>query len=83
MKVSGESYIDYLRFKASQGKPLPKSHGLWCKECKQSHPYNGTHKLLFDYEWRDKRLVILWKCPRTETVLGELKRAPTQHDVAD
>lgn len=71
-RIKGSAYTDYLRYKASQGKPLPKSHGLWCKECRLSHPYNGANKLLFGYEWVGERVIVLWKCPRTQTVLGEL-----------
>jgi hypothetical protein len=49
------------------------SAGLWCKKCHVRHPYNGRDKLGVDYECRNGNYTILWLCPITSDVLGELK----------
>jgi hypothetical protein len=69
---TGLPWSDYLNAKTSQRKrPLPKTHGLQCADCRRIHPYNGSDKLGLDYMHRDNQLIILWLCPYTNNVLGE------------
>jgi hypothetical protein len=77
--MNGESlplpdrWTDYLRWRISQReRPLPRSHGLYCKNCGYSHPYNGDKQLDIKYEKRSGGWYLMWLCPRTGTVLGEL-----------
>ena len=46
--------------------------GVWCKECHRRHPYNGKGRLGSAYERRNDRNVLLWICPVTSNVVGEL-----------
>jgi hypothetical protein len=46
--------------------------GVWCKECHVRHPYNGKGRLASAYEVRSGRNVLLWICPKTNNVVGEL-----------
>jgi hypothetical protein len=76
-RISGASYNDYLAWQLSQReRPLPKSHGIWCPHCKQSHPYNGPerNRLIFKSEKRGAHYATMWLCPRTNFVIGEITR---------
>jgi hypothetical protein len=67
---TGLPWADYLNSRVSQHKrALPPSAGLYCTACRGTHPYNGTHKLGLDYEYRNGHLVLLWLCPITDNLL--------------
>jgi len=46
--------------------------GAWCRRCHVRHPYNGKNKLRIEYEVRSGRNVLLWICPISNDVVGEL-----------
>lgn len=69
---TGLPWADYLNAKTSQRKrPLPKTHGLSCPNCRRVHPYNGPDRLTLDFNYRNGQLVLLWLCPNTDVILGE------------
>jgi hypothetical protein len=71
--VKGADWADYFNWQVSQrARPLPKTHGLWCKDCRQSHPYNGHNKMTVKFEQRGEHWVMMFLCPRTSMHLGEL-----------
>jgi hypothetical protein len=46
--------------------------GVWCPASKRRHGYNGTGKVLSDYEKRGNVFVLMWLCPKSNDVIGEL-----------
>ncbi len=50
------------------------NRGEWCSRCRLRHPYNGgaSSRLLTQYEKRGKVWVLLWLCPRSGDVVGEV-----------
>ena len=70
-----DRWTDYLVWKQQQHeRPLPKSAGVWCKDCRYSHPYNGPKKCGVKFEKRSAGWVTMWLCPRTGLVIGEYGR---------
>jgi hypothetical protein len=59
----------------AQGDPptLQDVHrGVWCRRCHKRHPYNGHGRLKTEYEKRGEAWVLLWVCPVSGDVVGEL-----------
>jgi hypothetical protein len=46
--------------------------GVWCKIHKVRHPYNGKGKVVAQFEKYGESWGILWLCPITNDVIGEL-----------
>ena len=46
--------------------------GVYCRIHRTRHPYNGKNKVGSQFEKRGDGHVILWLCPVTNDVIGEL-----------
>lgn len=70
--IDGAAWFDYLKWKQSQReRPLPRTHGLYCRSCDHSHPYNGKGKLAVKFEKRNNKWHIQWLCPITSEHIAE------------
>src|SRR5260370_31245235 len=56
--------------------------GVWCRRCKVRHSYNSGDKLLSQYEKRNNAWILLFSCPKSGDVIGEivLGGGPTRVD---
>jgi hypothetical protein len=48
--------------------------GVWCRRCHLRHPYNGSDRVRLGsaYEKRGNTFVLMWLCPNSGDVVGEL-----------
>lgn len=87
-KVYRRKRITHGQVFADQNPPTRQevNKGVWCKRCKARHPYNGSDRvrLVASYEKRGKAWVLLWSCPVSGDVVGEVVlggKAVTEQEV--